>query len=236
MARTSNVSKVRDRVSEDPGADLVVAAALKRSQQKKAAAASAKKKGRAANRSNKPMHGIDRDLASANSSSRGVDGADALDREADAPTQWKRPSALDAPDPRPGFVQRWVRYRAGNQEDIENIEKAMDQGWSPRERSTVKRGHELTAKTSGQYGKYYVKRGLMLMEMPEKLAQQRARFYRKKLRTMTASVDREMLNDDNSVMPLLRPKRKTRVTVAARRGRLEDKVAAAEDEDDDNDD
>lgn len=232
MARTSNSAKTRDRVSDDPGADAIVASALKRTQQKKAAATRAKKKGVASTRSNKPIHGVDRDTSSANSSSRGIDGKDALDREADIPTQWQRPSVLDAPDPRPGYVQRWVRYKAGNQEDQENIEKAMDQGWRPRERSTVKRGHELTAKSSGQYGKYYVKRGLMLMEMPEKLAQQRAKFYRKKLLTMTKSVDQDMLKDNNSVMPLLKPRRKTRVTVRASRGSLDANVPGDDEKED----
>lgn len=219
MSRSS--ARIRDRENEDPSADAIIATATRRQQAKQGAAAAAKKKGKTANRSNKPIHGVDQDVDAVRSSSRQVDGVDALDREADVPTQWKRPSALDAPEPRPGYTQRFVRYRAGNQDDIENIEKAMDQGWRPRERATVKRSHELTARSSGQYGKYYVKRGLMLMEMPIKVAQQRNAFYRKKLLTMTKSVDQDMLKEQNAIMPILRPERKTRVTKAAARGRLE---------------
>lgn len=228
--RIARSARTTDREAGDPGADAIVAAAARRLQQKKAAVSASKRKAKAANRSNKPIHGVDRDVDAGRASSRQVDGNDALDREADVPTQWKRPSALDAPEPRPGYVQRWVRYRAGNNEDIENIEKSMDEGWRPRERSTVKRGHELTARSSGQYGKYYVKRGLMLMEMPEKVAQQRAKFYRKKLRTMTESVEKDMLRENSKVMPLLTPERKTRVSVRANRGNLEANIPDDDDE------
>jgi hypothetical protein len=217
MARAT--SRQKDRVSDDPGASAIIASALTRQAKKKAAAKEAAKRGKA--RGNKPIHAVDNTPHMQNNSSRQVDGVDTIDRDADVATQWRRPSNLDAPDPRPGYVQRWVRYRSGNVEDTENLEKAMDQGWRPRERTTEKRGHELTAKTSGTYGKYYVKRGLMLMEMPLKLAQQRNAFYEKKLQQMTKSVDVEMMRENNTVMPLLAPERKTRTTRAAKRGSLE---------------
>lgn len=216
MARSS--ARTKDRVNDDPGAAEIVASALKRAGEKKAAAVAAQKKRKSATRR---IHDVDNDVNVGNASSRQVDGVDAIDRDSASPTEWRRPSNLDAPAPRPGYVQRWVRYRSGNTEDIDNLEKSMDQGWRPRERSTAKRGHELTARSSGQYGKYYVKRGLMLMEMPLKLAQQRNAFYRKKLKTMTDSVDRDLLRDNNSIMPVLRPEKKTRTTRAARRGNLE---------------
>jgi hypothetical protein len=195
MARAT--SRQKDRVSDDPGASAIIASALTRQAKKKAAAKEAAKRGKA--RGNKPIHAVDNTPHMQNNSSRQVDGVDTIDRDADVATQWRRPSNLDAPDPRPGYVQRWVRYRSGNVEDTENLEKAMDQGWRPRERTTEKRGHELTAKTSGTYGKYYVKRGLML----------------------TKSVDVEMMRENNTVMPLLAPERKTRTTRAAKRGSLE---------------
>jgi hypothetical protein len=207
---------VRDRTSDDPNAGAIIATALKRTQQKAAAAKKAANK-----RGTKSLHGVDNDTIRGNASSRQADGVDAIDRDADAGFIWKRPSNLDAPDPRPGYVQRWIRYRAGNVEDTDNIEKMMDQGWRPRDKSTSKAGHELTARTQGQYGKYYVKRGLMLMEMPVKTMQQRNAFYRNKLLTMTKSVERDLLKENNRVMPVLQPENKTRVTSKARRGNLD---------------
>src|SRR5512138_1259504 len=55
-----------------------------------------------------------------NQSARQVDQAVEIDRESELPQSWRRPSQLDAPDPRPGYKQRWVRYRSGNQEDVDN--------------------------------------------------------------------------------------------------------------------
>lgn len=211
-------ARVKDRVNDDPGAAAIVASAMKRVERKKGAVAAAKKKAKRAS-GTKNMHGVEHHAE--RDSSRQVDGVDTVDRDNDAPTQWRRPSNLDAPDPRPGYIQKWGRYRAGNSDDIDNLEKLMDQGWRPRERSTAKRGHELTARSSGQYGKYYVKRGLMLMEMPEKMARQRNAFYLKKLQSMTESVERDLLNENNRVMPVLAPEKRTRVTRAARRGNLE---------------
>jgi len=214
MARAKQALK--DRSNDDPGADAIIATALKNKQTRDAIAKKAKKKS-----GSRSMHGVDNDTARANRSSRQADGVDSIDRDADGASMWKRPSNLDAPPPRPGFVQRWIRYRAGNVEDTDNIEKMMDQGWRPVDKTTTKAGHELTARTQGQYGKYYVKRGLMLMEMPVKTMQQRNAFYRKKLLTMTKSVERDLLKDNNRVMPVLQPENRTRVTSKARRGNLD---------------
>jgi hypothetical protein len=216
MARAT---RTKDRLNDDPDAGALIASAIKRQQEKKAAATSPRKKRKTGS---KPIHGVENNTVHVNNtSSRQADAVDTIDRDSDVPTQWRRPSSLDAPPPRPGYVQRWVRYRSGNIEDIDNIEKSMDQGWRPRKRTTEKSGHELTARASGQYGEYYVKRGLMLMEMPEKLAQQRNAFYRKKLRSMTDSVERDLLRDNNRIMPVLQPEKRTRVTRNARRGSLE---------------
>jgi hypothetical protein len=225
-----SAARVKDRVNEDPDAAAIVAVAMKRRNEKAQAEKIAKAKAKRASGS-KPIHGVNNNsVHTSNASSRQVDGVDTIDRDSDMPTQWKRPSNLDAPPPRDGYIQRWVRYRSGNAEDIDNLEKAMDQGWRPVEKSTKKTGHELTARTQGQYGKYYVKRGLMLMEIPEKLAQQRNAFYRKKLRVMTESVDRDLLKDNNAIMPVLAAEKRTRVSTTVRRGSLDRAIPDDDDE------
>jgi len=208
--------------AEERDAELVVARSLKRVEEKKARADQAKKRKRTP--AHKRMHHVDNDVHMQNESARQVDQRDEIDRENELPTSWRRPSALGAPEPRPGYVQRWVRFRMGNQEDVDNLEKMMEQGWRPRKRTAAKRGHELTAGSDAKYGQYYVKRGLILMEMPETLADQRDKFYRNRLKRMTESIDRNLFKENNRVMPLLQPFRKTVTTTTARRGRLDDHV------------
>ncbi len=214
--------------AEQQEADTVIAASLKRAEQRTAAAKTAKKK--SGTPSHKQSHGVDNDTSVENSSARQADGRTTIDRDAELPTSWRRPSILDAPAPRAGFVQRWVRYKSGSAEDTDNLDNMLEQGWRPVRRATAARGHSLTADSKGKYGQYIVKRGLMLMELPEKLAKERAKHYRNKRHRMTEAIDRDLFKLNNRVMPLLKPERSTQVAKAARRGRLEDAVdeAAAE--------
>lgn len=202
----------------------VIARSLKRSQAKQARAQNTKRRKRTP--AHKQTHYVgNEDTHVANQSARQVDQREEIDRDSELPTSWKRPSQLDAPEPRPGYVQRWVRYRMGNQEDADNLDKMLDQGWRPVKRSAAKRVHELTADLRGKYGQYIVKRGLILMELPEKLAAERNKHYRRKLRQMTDAIDRDLFKLNHPAMPLLKPERSTRTTKKARRGRLEALIA-----------
>lgn len=224
-------ARIPEGVESDSEAASIIARSLKRSESKKARATNTKKRKRTP--AHKQTHYVgNEDVHVENQSARQVDVVDEIDRDSELPTSWRRPSALDAPEPQPGYVQRWVRYRMGNQEDADNLDKMMEQGWRPVERSTKRRGHELTADLRGKYGQYIVKRGLILMQMPEKLSAQRNRFYDRKRKQMTESIDRSLFKLNNRVMPLLEPMRKTRTTKVARRGRLDDLVPGDEETDD----
>lgn len=219
MSRLANVVR-----SDDPGADQVIAASIRRAESKKARATHSKKA--KATPAHKRTHAVDNEsVHSLNESARQVDTRDEIDRDSELPVSWQRPSALDAPAPRPGFVQRWVRYKMGNAEDGDNFESRYDEGWRPRRNAQIKRGHELTADLKGKYGQYIVKRGLILMEMPEKVFLQKSAHYRKLQMKMTEAIDRNYFKINHPLMPVLQPSRKTRVqTTNIRRGRLEDNI------------
>lgn len=156
-----------------------------------------------------------------NESARQVDARETVDRDSEMPTQWRSAKRLDAPPPRPGFRQYWARYRADSAEDAEVFDEMLEEGWRPVARSRVRKVHELTANSHGKYGQYYVKRGLILMEIPERIYVQRERYFREQNRAQNKGVDRTMFKLQNRYMPLLRPERSTQVTTRARRGRLE---------------
>ena len=218
---------VEQRIRGDAVSDEVIASAVERANSNRGRAETAKReKATPKRRQTHAVHEVD--VHQANESARQVDTLTEVDRDSEVGTSWRLPSRLDAPPPRPGFVNRWVRYRAGNDEDAEHFEEKLEEGWVPVKRSRVKQVHELTATTHGRYGQYYVKRGLILMEMPEKFALQRARYFKKQQADMNRGVDRNLFKINHRVMPLMQPERSSRVTLQARRGRLDDAVPGDE--------
>lgn len=217
-------NKAPTRIAGEVTSDEIVAAAVKRAEGGRLRQQEAKQTKR-----KKPIHAVDNDPHQANESARQVDALTEVDRETgDVPTQWREPRRLDAPPPRPGYRNRFIRFRQDNEEDTAHFDDMIEEGWRPVKRKSVKKGHELTSNTHGKHGQYYVKRGLILMEIPEKLAIQRERFYNKQLRDMNKGVDRSMFKLNNRIMPLLDPQRQTRVTRQARRGSLEGSVPGDE--------
>jgi hypothetical protein len=208
-------------------ADQVIANKIKRADRAAAVAQAAKKRSKTP--VNKQTHYIgNEDVHDQNNSGRQADAVEDIDRDSELPETWKKPSQLDAPDPRPGFANKWVRFRSGNSEDMDNLDKYMSQGWRPVSRSTAKKVHALTANSDSKFGQYIVKRGLILMELPEKLWAQRRAYYDAKLNQMTESIDRNLFKEQDKRMPLLTPERKTQVSLTARR--VKRPVAVADDD------
>lgn len=225
MSKAKNTKiSVSATAREQMEADEIISASIKRAEGR-AAQAVVRKKQRVTP-SHKQTHGVDNDAHAV--VARQVDDVADIDRDSELPATWRRSSILDAPAPRPGFVNRWVRYKDGKDEDTDNLENMLEQGWRPVRRATAKRGHSLTADSKGKYGQYIVKRGLMLMELPEALATQRAKHFRIKRDRMTEAIDRDLFKLNHRAMPLLKPERATHTTRSARRGRLEDYVADGE--------
>src|SRR5256884_2160802 len=210
----------RERVEGDLVAPEVLEAAVRRAEMRRGQATADKRVKRTP--ITRQVAGLANDAHHvADESARQADARETIDRDSEMPTQWRQPQRLDAPPPRPGYRNRWVRYRADNAEDAEHFDEMLEEGWRPIKRSRVRRVHELTASSHGKYGQYYVKRGLLLMEIPERIMVQRDRFYRDQTRAQNKGVDRTMFKLENRYMPLLKPERQTRVTTRARRGRLE---------------
>ena len=208
-------------------ADKVIASSLKRVNDKTALADQGKRRKKTAkedsthNLANEAVH-------DSNSSARQADARTRISRDSDLPTEWKRPSSLLAPPARPGYVNRWVRFRSGNDEDRDNLDKFMSQGWRPIPKSSIRKDHPLTANLEGKYGQYVVKRGLLLMELPENLWQQRQDFYADKQIRMTESIDRNLKQNLDRRTPGWGNEHRSTVTKSARRGRLDDRVPGDE--------
>lgn len=228
MALNTKAKRTVRLTGEQIEANEVLELARKRVEEKKAAAVLAKRK--KATPRHKTRHAVENeDVHSGNSTARQVDSRSEVDRESEQPRAWTRSSQLAAPTPRSGMKQKWVRFKAGREEDTDNLDRYLEEGWSPRKAESVRKGHELTSNSQGKYAQYIVKRGLILMEIPEHMAAQRNRAYQRKADRMTEGIDQDMFKINNRVMPLMQPKRSTRVDKNVRRGaRLEDRMPAAD--------
>lgn len=122
--------------------------------------------------------------------------ADMYDIETDNEvTEWRRPSNLDAPPARPGYVNRWIRIRFSDGRDNARLRKAMHEGWRPVKASSAEvQGNSLPSIQHDQLGDgdYIGAEDLILMEMPETVNAQRTAFYQQKKRKMTGAVDRQV--------------------------------------------
>jgi hypothetical protein len=97
---------------------------------------------------------------------------------------WKPPAHLEAPEPRAGWVQRWIRTDLVGKADGQNVASASRTGWMPRPLTTIVAAHRkrYTAVRSKAFGDVIKSGDLILCEMPQKRFRQMQDFYRTKAR------------------------------------------------------
>lgn len=135
--------------------------------------------------------------------------------------EWKPPSNLEAPPPRPGMSQLWVRTAIGSEDDSSNVAKQLREGWVPRRSDTVSPDFAVPTIKHGEYAGYIGIHGLVLMEMPTERVMQRRAHYASLVRRQNQAINQDILRVQSPSVPFFET-RQSRVTV----GR---KVAAAED-------
>jgi len=94
-------------------------------------------------------------------------------------TAWKPPSLLDAPEPRPGYTQRWIATSIQGKETPDNVYKRMREGWEPRSADSVKDPLFPTI-NHGQWAGSIGIEGMLLCEMPIEKHRQMKNYYNNK--------------------------------------------------------
>ena len=124
------------------------------------------------------------------------------DEESRPMTAWKPPSLLDAPEARPGYVQRWVATSIQGKESPDNVYKRMREGWEPRPADTVK-SELFSTINHGQWAGSIGVEGMLLCEMPEERHNQMRDYYSGKNDELNESIagDLEALGR-RSVQPI----------------------------------
>ena len=113
------------------------------------------------------------------------------DEEARRETAWKPPALLDAPEARPGYVQRWVATSIQGKDTPDNVYKRMREGWEPRAADTVKSKLFPTI-NHGQWEGCIGIEGMLLCEMPEERHQAMKDYYSGKNEEQNESVVGEL--------------------------------------------
>ena len=98
------------------------------------------------------------------------------DEQSRPDTAWKPPSLLDAPEPRPGYTQRWIATSIQGKETPDNVYKRMREGWEPRKADTVKDKLFPTI-NHGQWAGSIGIEGMLLCEMPIEKHRQMKDYY-----------------------------------------------------------
>ena len=99
------------------------------------------------------------------------------DEESRPQTTWTPPALLDAPEARPGMVQRWVSTTIQGKETPDNVYKRMREGWEPRKSSTVK-DQKFPTINHGQWAGCIGIEGMLLCEMPKEKHQAMKDYYK----------------------------------------------------------
>ena len=107
-------------------------------------------------------------------------------------SQWRPSNLLEAPEPRPGFKQRWIATMVLGQEQPTNVAKRMREGWQPRDLKTVKNAQNFPTIEHGKFAGYIGIEGMVLCEMPEEMVNQRNEYYAQMTENLMRSVEQDI--------------------------------------------
>ena len=126
-------------------------------------------------------------------------------------SKWRPSNLLEAPEPRPGFAQRWVATMVLGQETPTNVAKRLREGWVPRDPKTVKELDTFPTIEHGRFAGHIGIEGMVLCEMPTKMVKQRNEYYANMTDNLMRSVENDMNRAETPGQPIQRSF-KTRVS------------------------
>lgn len=114
-----------------------------------------------------------------------------LDRQEAADFSWREPTNLDAPPPRPGFRQKWVRVQNRNELDGINWNTRLRQGWTPRDPKTVPDANGFYPVANHNNQSVIQVAGSVLCEMPIQKVKAREAWVQQQNRRLEESINVE---------------------------------------------
>ena len=126
------------------------------------------------------------------------------------PQPWRPPSALDAPEPPPGYKHRWLRVESLGFDDKKNISSRLREGFE-LVRAEEYPDFEAPTVDNGKHAGVIGVGGLVLARIPEEIVAQRNKYFAEKTDSQMEAVDNNLFNEQHPSMPI-HANRDTRVT------------------------
>jgi len=124
---------------------------------------------------------------------------------------WMPQSSLPVPEPKDGWVFRWIRTSSLGRSDNTNVSRQFREGWEPvraEDHPELKIMSDLNSQFKGnvEVG------GLLLCKAPLEKMKKREKHFQEVSERQIEGVDRNYLRQNDPRMPLLEPERSTRST------------------------
>jgi len=124
---------------------------------------------------------------------------------------WVPQSSLPVPEPKDGWVFRWIRTSSLGRSDNTNVSRQFREGWEPvraEDHPELKIMSDLNSQFKGnvEVG------GLLLCKAPLEKMKKREKHFQEVSERQIEGVDRNYLRQNDPRMPLLEPERSTRST------------------------
>ena len=124
--------------------------------------------------------------------------------------EWAPPQLLPQPNPRPGWVHRYIRVSTLGTADPSNISGKLREGYEPVKAEDYPE-LMMHAATEGRFKGGIEVGGLLLCRIPEEFIKQRAEYYAKQNKAQMDSVDQSFMRENHPLMKKF-AERDTRVT------------------------
>ena len=126
------------------------------------------------------------------------------------PQPWRPPSALDAPEPPPGYKHRWLRVESLGFDDKKNISSRLREGFE-LVRAEEYPDFEAPTIDNGKHAGVIGVGGLVLARIPTEIVEQRNKYFAEKTDSQMEAVDNNLFREQHPSMPI-HSNRDTRVT------------------------
>ena len=124
---------------------------------------------------------------------------------------WTPQSSLPVPEPKDGWVFRWIRTSSLGRSDNTNVSRQFREGWEPV-RAEDHPELKIMSDINSQFKGNVEVGGLLLCKAPEERMKARQRHFQEVSDRQIEGVDRSYLRENDPRMPLLNPERSTRTT------------------------
>ena len=115
------------------------------------------------------------------------------------PAVWRPPETLPMPDPRPGWIHRYIRISTLGTADPQNISGKLREGYEPVKAEDYPE-LMMHAAVEGRFKGGIEIGGLLLCRIPEEFIEQRADYYAKQNKAQMESVDQNFMRENHPLM------------------------------------